>query len=242
MFDVLEEADDINDIIYECGSKGYAPLFEKYHIDKIAVGDTDFERAFALMRWLNSILIHLPDYHNKEDDDSVSLLNLLMNKEPINCRAAANIMVECCLALGMKSRAVWLLPANPYDKDCHVVPIVYCRELNKWVMFDATVNSIVKDENDIPLSPLEIRKKLARKEEIFFLDTLKYVKTECTYTVQQNMFKKYLLKNLFMMRTYRINCRGYEGTKNQEIIYLVCDKFDINRYCMLQNDYWKNNI
>ena len=236
MFDIQNASDDLDGITYKCNADEYACLLDKYNIDKFTEGATDYDKAFALMRWLSDILIHSPDYHNKKEDDAFSLLNRLMNNEPINCRAAANIMVECCLSLGMKSRAVWLLPANPYDSDCHVVPIVFCKELDKWVMFDATVNSIVRDENGVPLSPLEIRKKLAKEEEISFLDTLKYVRADCSYTVQENMFKKYLSKNLFMMKTYKINCKGYEGVKNQEYIHLISDNFDISKYYTLQKN------
>lgn len=240
MFDLGDVSDDMDELSYDCNEQNYKELINEFHIDRFVKEDSDFDTAFGLMRWINEILIHLPDYHNQKTDNAAYLLKRLMNNEPINCRSAANIIVECCLALGLKSRAVWLLPANPYDSDCHVVPMVLCRELNKWVMFDATVNSIVKDKNGIPLSLLEIRNKLANDEEILFSDTLRYVRADCDYAVQVKMFRKYLSKNLFMMRTYKINCNGYEGVENQEYVYLASKNFDINRYYELQNNYFNN--
>lgn len=39
-----------------------------------------------------------------------------------------------------------------------------------------------------------------------------------------------------MMKTYKINCKGYEGVKNQEYIHLISDNFDISKYYTLQKN------
>lgn len=235
----IEEEDFESVSDYELDSESLRELNRKYSLDQIAGNGTDYERAYAIMEWINSILIHEPDYHNQLTDNADVLLTRLLEKKPINCRAAANIMVECFLALGIKAQAVWLLSANPYDNDCHVVPVAYCRELKKWIIFDATVHTTILNENNEPLSIFEVRDYLAKEKRMEYSPKLRYVRTDCSYTAQRTMFTKYLCKNFFMMRTYLKNCFGYEGAKGQKYINLVAPSFDVDRYYKLQQRYWK---
>lgn len=69
-----------------------------------------------------------------------------------------------CLSLGMYSRKVWIMPYSGYDNDCHVVNEVWDSSLHKWIMLDITNNEYWVDENNTPLSVLEIRSKLAMRE------------------------------------------------------------------------------
>ncbi len=225
--------------VYETQSLGLDRLLEKYPLKQIAGEGTDYEKAYAIMEWIYDHLVHQPDYCNSEDDNAITLLDRLMEGKPINCRAVAIIMTECFLALGIKSRVVWLLSVNPYDMDCHVVPIAYCKELKKWIMFDATVHTTVMNKDGEPLSLLETRDYLARGEELTFSEKLRYVRGACPYATQKKMFEKYLSKNLFMMKTYKINCFGFEKAEGQEIVHLVSSRFDIERYYELQKKYWE---
>ena len=225
--------------VYETQSLGLDRLLEKYPLKQIAGEGTDYEKAYAIMEWIYDHLVHQPDYCNSEDDNAITLLDRLMEGKPINCRAVAIIMTECFLALGIKSRVVWLLSANPYDMDCHVVPIAIHKGLKKWIMFDATVHTTVMNKDGEPLSLLETRDYLARGEELTFSEKLRYVRGACPYATQKKMFEKYLSKNLFMMKTYKINCFGFEKAEGQEIVHLVSDRFDIERYYELQKKYWE---
>lgn len=226
--------------IYETCSPGLKSLLDRYPLEKIAGEGTDYEKAYAIMEWVYDNLLHQPDYCNSIDDNAITLLDRLMEGKPINCRAVATIMTECFLALGIKSQVVWLLSANPYDMDCHVVPIAFCKELQKWIMFDATVHTTIMSKNGEPLSLFETREYLARGEELQFSEKLRYVRGECPYAIQKKMFVKYLSKNLFMMKTYRINCFEFEKAQGQEIVHFVSGQFDIKRYYELQKRYWES--
>ncbi|MCR4678590.1 hypothetical protein SAMN02910339_02921 [Lachnospiraceae bacterium YSD2013] len=239
MFTVSEKAFSEETFFYELKSEGLDRLLEKYPIKEIAGEGTDYERCYRVMVWLYGILIHKPDYHNSAKDNAIYLLDRLYRGEAINCRAAACILVECYLALGIKSQAMWLLSANPYDDDCHVVPIAYCKELGKWVIFDSTVNTTIADGNDRILSIFEVRNLLAKGADLHYSETLRYIRGDVPMNVQKNMFSKYLEKNMFMMKTYRYNRFGYEGFKSQEEVYLVAAEYDIDRYLELKAKYWE---
>lgn len=67
----------------------------------------------------------------------------------------------------------------------HVVTMVYINSLEKWVMLDAGNNFM--GEDNIPLSPLEIREKLANNDII-----------KCN--VEDDNYKYYMAKNMFYLK------------------------------------------
>jgi len=71
----------------------------------------------------------------------------------------AQILNECYLAMGFKSRYVTCLPKK-YIDDCHVINLVYSNTLDKWIWIDPTFNTYVMDENGTLLSIAEVRERL----------------------------------------------------------------------------------
>ena len=96
----------------------------------------------------------------------MALLEYSLNNKNhgINCRSKAQILNEMCLSLGIYSRKVWICPNSIYDNDSHVVNEIYDTTLEKWIMLDITNNEYWVDENNVPLSVLEIRYKAAMNE------------------------------------------------------------------------------
>lgn len=161
----LKDGKDI-DIEYDFENSEYSQLIDIYNIDKTAGSGSEFERALSLMNEYAPRLTHLSNYDNHISPNAIALLEYsLDNKnQGINCKAKAQILNEMCLALGIYSRKVWLMPNSAYDGDCHVVNEIYDSELSKWIMLDITNNQYWVDENGTPLSILEIRTKGAMQE------------------------------------------------------------------------------
>lgn len=141
----------------------YGELRERYGIEGIAGDGPDLERALRLMRWMAPRLRHRPDYDNRVPMNSLALLEYSLDnpKHGINCRNKAVILTECCLALGIYARRVYIMPYSPYDMDNHVVTEVFCRELDKWVMLDPSTGGSFTDGQGSPLSLLELRELFA---------------------------------------------------------------------------------
>lgn len=167
LFNNLEFADgeDI-EITYDFSADDYAVLKEKYNLENTAGDGSEFEKAMRLMNEFSPRLIHKSDYDNHIEMSALPLLEYSLDKKSygINCRAKAQILNEMCLALGIYSRKLWIMPNSRYDGDCHVVNEVWDSGLNKWVMLDITNNEYWIDENGEPLSVLEIRTKGANQE------------------------------------------------------------------------------
>lgn len=151
---------------YDFDNAEYPELIEKYGIDKTAGEGSEFERALNLMNEYAPRLKHKSDYDNSVEMNALSLLEHSLDNpnNGINCRNKAQILNEMCLALGIYSRKVWIMPNSGYDNDCHVVNEMWDNALGKWVMLDITNNQYWVDENGTPLSVTEIREKGAMRE------------------------------------------------------------------------------
>ena len=148
---------------YDFDHEEYPELIASYSIDQTAGEGSEFEKALRLMNEYAPRLTHKSNYDNHVEMSALALLEYSLDKKDsgINCRNKAQILNEMCLALGIYSRKVWILPYSKYDTDCHVVNEIWDSKLNKWVMLDITNNQYWVDENGRPLSVLEIRKKRA---------------------------------------------------------------------------------
>lgn len=153
------------ELTYGFGCPEYKTLIGKYHIDEIAGGGSDFRRAERLLHWMAPKLRHLPDYDNHVPMDSLALLEYSLDRPEngINCRNKSVILTECCLALGIYARRVYIMPYSPYDTDNHVVTEIFEPELDKWIMLDPTTDGVFRDEKGTPLSLLELRERFARR-------------------------------------------------------------------------------
>ena len=153
-------------IKYDFDNEEYKELLDKYDIKTTAGNGSEFEQAKNLMNEYSGRLTHYSSYDNHIEMNAIALLDYsLDNKEHgINCRNKAQILNEMCLALGIYSRKVWIMPNSIYDTDCHVVNEVWDSKYNKWIMLDITNNMYWVDDSGNPLSVLEIRNKIANQE------------------------------------------------------------------------------
>ena len=148
---------------YNFSHESYGQLKSKYNIENTAKEGKEFDKALRLMDEYAPRLTHESYYDNHVPMNALDLLEYSLDnkKQGINCRAKAQILNEMCLSLGIYSRKVWIMPYSGYDGDCHVVNEVWDSTLEKWIMLDITNNEYWVDENNTPLSVLEIREKAA---------------------------------------------------------------------------------
>ena len=109
----------------------------------------------------------------------------------------SKILEECCLALGIYARRVAIIPYSPYDFDNHVVVEIYDKKMKKWIMMDPTSDGIFVDENKIPQSLLEMRKKFAQNEFITYVPCMSKLKNLKALQDKYSDANAYISKNLF---------------------------------------------
>ena len=169
----------------------------------------DFRKAERLMHWMAPKLRHRPDYDNHVPMNSLALLDYSLDKpeKGINCRNKSVILTECCLALGIHARRVYIMPCSPYDMDNHVVTEIFDPEMDKWIMLDPTTDGVFRDEKGVPLSLLELRERFAAHKPAAF-----------SGSEDGDEMNAYFAKNLFRFMVDGDN--GY-GLADSRILYFT---------------------
>jgi hypothetical protein len=104
------------------------------------------------------------------------------------------------------------MPFSPYDFDNHVVTEIYDQELKKWIMLDATTDGYFVDENETPLSLLEMREKFANDAFVTFAPSTSRLKNFEKLRQKYTYYNAYICKNLFYFSVERENRFGAGGS------------------------------
>ena len=146
----------------------FAELRSRYSLERIAGGGGDFRRALRLCRYFAPRLRHESMYDNHVPCNALALLDYCFERKDvgINCVNKAKILAECCLALGIPARRVWMYPASPYDMDNHVVTEIYDRKRGGWLALDPTEGAYFTGEEGEPLSLPAVRRRMAMRERV----------------------------------------------------------------------------
>lgn len=135
---------------------------EYFSLDSIAGGGDETSRILNLLRWVHNAVRHDGGSLNPRSKNAIDLVEICRREgRGVNCRMMAQILNECYLAIGFKSRYVTCMP-RVYVYDCHVINTVYSETLGKWIWVDPTFNAWVADENGSMLGIGEVRDRLRR--------------------------------------------------------------------------------
>lgn len=217
------------DITYEFCHEENDRLCRLYDVEKAAgteEGLSDLKRAENLLVWLNGHVKHDGCYGNAESQDAITLLNLAYDNRMtgINCLALAVILSECCLAVRMPARVVYMMPYDAADTDNHVVTEVWIRELGKWVMLDPTYGCYCLSKENVPLHLLEIRERLCNGDGIYFSGGLNY---NGERGVDREDICEYYAKNLFFLRVKHVQSYGSHITFSG-MLEIAPEHFDVH--------------
>lgn len=217
LFNNAEFACDFRDgLSYDFECKEYRLLNEKYALSEIAGDGSEFERASRLTAYFAPKLTHKGDFDGSIPSNALALLEYALERPEhgINCVAKAKILQECCLAIGIYARRLWLMPYSPYDGDCHSVTEIFDTALHKWIMLDLTTNGCFTDGNKTPLSVLEMRENFAFDSECNFTKANDSVAEYFESAEAERLYyNKYFAKNLFYIAAQKVNGFGDDGSR-----------------------------
>ena len=182
-------------------------LRTRYGLEAIAGDGGEFERIRSLMHWVHVTVPHDGTKPNPAAMDSRSLLEACAGgKATCNCRGLATVLNEVYLAMGIPSRHLTCLPYDLKDPDCHVVNMVWSRELGKWLYMDPTHDAWFADAQGRPLSPREIREAMRRGDPM----TLPSAPNWNGKPVTETFYRNYMTKNFFRFSAPAESRYGYE--------------------------------
>lgn len=202
------------DICYDFSCPEYEELKEKYKLEDVAGMGSDFVRAKRLLHYLASRLTHCSWYDNHVPCNALDLLDYSLNnpEQGINCLNKSKILEECCLALSIYARRMFIMPYSPYDFDNHVVTEIYDRKMKKWIMLDPTTDGFFVDESKTPLSLLEMRDKFANDQFVTFVRSTDSLKNLEKLRIKYADGNAYICKNLFYFMADQ-QCKFGEGDR-----------------------------
>ena len=202
------EKGKIESITYDFNCTEYKELKERYNVEQIAGKGTSFQKAKKLLNYFSPELTHDGYYDNHIPCNSLALLEYSFNnpEHGINCVNKSKIFAELCLSIGIKARRVFIMPYSPYDSDNHVVAEIYDEKMSKWIMMDPTTNGMFIDEDNTPLSMLEIRNCFADNKFVTFVGS-----NERTNDIAK-LQEKHLETNWYICKnSFRFIVESYQG-------------------------------
>lgn len=215
-------------LTYDFSAKEYEALREKYALCRIAKRGTSFEKAKRLLHYLAPRLAHSSFYDNHVECNAAELLSYSFeNKEHgINCLNKSKILAECCLALGIYARRVFIFPFSPYDFDSHVVCEIFDEGYNKWIMLDPTTDGYFVDEDRTPLSMAEIRECFTESRFATFVAS----NSRSGADIHKAAAKGARINLYFMKNCFRISFETYNGFgEKPERVCLVPENYSVCR-------------
>lgn len=183
-----------------------------FNLDSIAGGGDEISRIKNVMYWLHDAIPHDGSSSwPKCPLNAVDMYELAKRENRgLNCRMLAFMLNDCYLALGYPSRFVTCLPrAFRTDNDCHVINVVWSKELGKWVWMDASFAAYVTDENGLLLHPGEVRQRLIDGRPLVLNEDANW--NHRSIQTKEHYLEEYMAKNLYWMECHLRSCSESES-------------------------------
>lgn len=214
---------------------------EYFNLDSIAGSGDELSKIRNLMHWVHNAVRHDGGSYNPDSRNAIDLIEVCRKENRgINCRMMAQVLNECYLAMGFKSRFVTCMPRKMVN-DCHVINVVYSTTLDKWVWVDPTFDAYVVDENGVMLSIREVRERM-RDGRPYFLNEDANWNNESPQT-QKHYLDTYMAKNLYYLvcsDRSEFDTETWREGKQLYYIALIPEGYDCDReyHFMTTNDEW----
>lgn len=234
---ILAKARETGDYLYvlkQCGpyakeSTGKAPftydtpddtllvrIRAYFNLDSIAGNGDEISRIKNVMYWLHDAIRH--DGSSRWPQCPLNAIDMykLAKKENrgYNCRMLATMLNDCYLALGYPSRFLTCQPrAYRTDPDCHVINVVWSKDLGKWIWMDPSFAAYVTDENGLLLHPGEVRQRLINDQPLVLNEDANW--NHKSKQTKEGYLLHYMAKNLYWMNCHLRSCSESESNKSR---------------------------
>lgn len=198
-----------------------------FNLDSIAGTGDEISKIKNLLTWVHNVVRHDGSSMNPKEKNAIAMVEVCKKENRgINCRMMAQLLNECYLAMGFKSRFVTCMPQKMIN-DCHVINSVYSKTLNKWLWMDPTFNAYVTDEKGNPLGIAEVRERLRNDQPLVLNE-------DANWNNQSKQTKLYYLDYYMAKNLYYVVCplrsefnaeTNYDGKVWSDYVALVPEGF-----------------
>lgn len=198
-----------------------------FNLDSIAETGDEISKIKNLLTWVHNVVRHDGSSMNPKEKNAIAMVEVCKKENRgINCRMMAQLLNECYLAMGFKSRFVTCMPQKMIN-DCHVINSVYSKTLNKWLWMDPTFNAYVTDEKGNLLGIAEVRERLRNDQPLVLNE-------DANWNNQSKQTKLYYLDYYMAKNLYYVVCplrsefnaeTNYDGKVWSDYVALVPEGF-----------------
>ena len=189
-------------------------------LDSIAGKGNELSQIFYLLHWIHDLVKHDGNSYNPDLKNAVDLIKVCkIENRGVNCRMLATILNECYLSMGIKSRFVTCMPKETEFNDCHVINMVFSKDLDKWIWIDPTFAAYVMDEKGMLLGLQEVRERLIKGQPLI-------LNPDANWNKEYLQTKEYYLEEYMAKNLYRLECpvsseyNTETGEQGKEITYV----------------------
>lgn len=213
-------------------------LKTSFKLDSIAGEGNEVSKILNLLHWVHNLIPHDGNHENPIVKNAISMIaECKKGNRGLNCRGLATVLNECYLSLGIPSRFVTCMPKDSVFQDCHVINMVYSKDLKKWLWIDPTNDAYVMNEKGELLSIEQVRERIIDNKTVILNPEAnwnhKISKTKEDYLYQ------YMAKNLYRMECVLVSEFDTETrTKGKNITYI--ELLPLNAY--KQNPQYKESV
>lgn len=199
---------------YDANDQRYVPKFSyqsvsdtnlqrirrELKLDSIAGNGSELSKIFNLMHWVHNLIKHDGNSNNPTLKNAIDLIKVCKQENRgVNCRMLATILNECYLSLGIRSRYITCMPKETQFDDCHVINMVYSRQLDKWIWIDPTFDAYVMDEKGQLLGIQEVRERLIQGRPLILNADANW--NRGSLQTKEQYLEQYMAKNLYRLQT-----------------------------------------
>jgi len=187
-------------------------LRHSFNLDSIAGTGDDILKVLNLLHWVHNSVQHDGEHEAPKAKNYYELFSICKKENRgLCCGTLSEILNDCYLSLGFKSRRVICLPKDSLgvDPDCHSINVVFINALNKWVWVDPTNNAYVMNEKGELLSIEEVRERIINDQPLILNPDANW--NNKFSTKKENYLYDYMEKNLYLLRCYSGNEKDMQG-------------------------------
>ncbi|MDR0547706.1 MAG: transglutaminase-like domain-containing protein [Dysgonamonadaceae bacterium] len=209
---------------YQSADYPYLKKIKKqFCLDSIAGYGNETLKIINLMRWVHNTIRHDGGSMNPDLKNTFDIIEICKTENRgVNCRMMAQVLNECYLAMGFKSRYITCMPKDSVFDDCHVINMVWSNDLKKWLYMDPTNDAYVMNEKGELLSIEEVRERLINGKPLILNPDANW--NNKISKTKEDYLERYMAKNLYRLETpvrSEYDTETYNESKTVESVELL---------------------
>ena len=172
-----------------------------FYLDSIAGSGNEISKFINLMRWVHDTYPHDGSTEVPAYKSPLELMITCRNEHrTLHCGALADVLNNCYLSMGFKSRRVVCLPKDSTDAECHSINAVYSNTLGKWLWMDPTNEAYVMNEKGELLGISEVRERLINGKPLILNPDANW--NHKMSLIKEEYLYKYMAKDLYALQCF----------------------------------------